>query len=140
MLDGLVLELRGELAEDTYKQMKNVNQSFLTIEHNQRITMISKQNILYIHFVRATEVEEIERKINEKWQLIFDEIKLEEKVDPQSEIEWFAEGLKTYIRLGEGEWELISEDPKVAKWMFEIDQLDEKMERLKEKEDKDDLS
>lgn len=127
MLDGFVLELQGDAAVQVHERMKNPWLPFLTIEQDNHQTVIPIQNILYIDFTRLDQIQQIKQQMEKRWEQIYQAVPLDEILLPE-EREWAAEEEKTFVLKDDGEWEMVSQDPQVAQWLFEIEWLEEQLE------------
>lgn len=139
MLDGFVLELQGDAAVQAHERMKNPWLPFLTIEQDNHQTVIPIQNILYIDFTRLDQVQQLEQEMEKRWEQIYQTVQLDAAISLPEEREWAAEEEKTFVLKDDGEWEMVSQDPQVAQWLFEIEWLEEQLEATMKQQMKGDI-
>lgn len=136
MLGGSVWELHGEEAEQVYYGLQDTIGAFLLINRGNHQTYIPIQHILYVDFAMSSESERIEKEIEEKWSSIYFLVQNSDyEPDELEELEWYSEEVTTYVRGNDGRWVPITNDPQVAQLMFEIDELDDKLDELLKKEE-----
>lgn len=82
---------------------------------------IRKDAILFIAYTEDQEANRFSQEIDDKWKKIVQET----GVKDDGGLDWFTDGQNTYI--GSEEW-MVSEDPRVAQLLLEVQDLEDKLE------------
>ncbi|SFJ86570.1 hypothetical protein [Thermoflavimicrobium dichotomicum] len=121
LLDHMDIEVTGKEAQRIYQEVQKDHFSYVRVNLNDRIVVIPRESIVYIVFEPNKKANELQKRIDQHWERVFQLTGIKDDEDG----DWYVRDNITYLG-----YRKVSEDPKVADLLIELEHLQEQLEEL----------